>query len=446
MTHKHHSASGYSISLPGINQLIMNTTLPMTSADFISLEERYGAHNYHPLPVVLSRGEGVFVWDVEGKQYFDFLSAYSALNQGHCHPRIIQALKEQAETLTLTSRAFYNDQLGPFEKYITEYFKYDKVLMANSGVEAVETAIKLCRKWAYKVKGLKENTAKIVFVTDNFHGRTLGVISASTDPSSTGGFGPYIPGYVVVEYNNEEAMRQVLQDPDVAGVIVEPIQGEAGVVVPDEGYLQFIQKMCKEKNVLFIADEVQTGIARTGKLLATCGNCTCGGFCERKPELRPDIVILGKALSGGVLPVSAVLADNEIMLTINPGEHGSTFGGNPLACAVAKAALDVIKDERLDQNAQRLGEIFRSRMADLMSRNPLVTKVRGKGLLNAIVIDDSPEGHLAWDICVRMAEKGLLAKPTHGNIIRFAPPLVMTEEQLHQCCDIIEAALNEFRK
>lgn len=424
----------------------MNISQPTTSRDFIALEAEYGAHNYHPLPVVLSRGEGVYVWDVEGKKYFDFLSAYSALNQGHCHPRIVQALKDQADVLTLTSRAFYNDQLGPFEQYITQYFKYDKVLMANSGVEAVETAIKLCRKWAYKVKGLPEGTAKIVFVTDNFHGRTLGVISASTDPSSTGGFGPYMPGYIVVEYNNKEAMADVLGDPNVAGVIVEPIQGEAGVVVPDEGYLQFIQKTCKERSILFIADEVQTGIARTGKLLATCGNCTCKGFCERKPELRPDILILGKALSGGVFPISAVLADNDIMLTIKPGEHGSTFGGNPLACAVAKAALEVVRDERLDENAAKLGELFRTRMEDMKKRNPLVTLVRGKGLLNAIVIDDAEDGHLAWDICVRMAEKGLLAKPTHGNIIRFAPPLVMTEEQLHQCCDIIESAINEFGK
>jgi ornithine--oxo-acid transaminase len=414
------------------------------SGMYIALEDQYGAHNYHPLPVVLTKGEGVFLWDVEGKRYYDFLSAYSAVNQGHCHPRIIKALTDQASQLTLTSRAFYNDKLGPFEKYLTAYFDYDKALIANSGVEAVETAIKLCRKWAYVKKGLIDQSAKIVFVSGNFHGRTMGVISASTDPSSTGGFGPYMPGYIIVPYNDKEALAEVLEDPNVAGILVEPIQGEAGVVVPDADYLPYIQAVCREKNILFIADEVQTGIARTGKLLATCGNCTCEGFCENKPEVKPDILILGKALSGGVLPVSAVLADDEIMLCIKPGEHGSTFGGNPLACAVAMAALEVIKDERLDENAERLGRIFRERMQAVVDKYPVALLVRGKGLLNAVVVDDDEEGHLAWDICLALAEKGLLAKPTHGNIIRFAPPLVITEDQLHECCDIIEQVISTF--
>ncbi len=412
-----------------------------SSQRFIDLEDHYGAHNYHPLPVVLSRGEGVFVWDVEGKRYYDFLSAYSAINQGHCHPRLVKALRDQADLLTLTSRAFYNDQLGPFEKYITAYFNYDKVLMANSGVEAVETAIKLCRRWAYDKKGLTDQAAKIIFVSGNFHGRTLGAISASTDPTSTGGFGPYLPGYIVVPYDDLEAMKEALEDPCIAGIIVEPIQGEAGVVVPSADYLPALQAMCREKNVLLIADEVQTGIGRTGKLLATCGNCTCSGFCENKPEVKPDILILGKALSGGILPVSAVLANDEIMLCIKPGEHGSTFGGNPLACAVAREALEVIRDERLDQNAEFLGSLFRERMQLLIEKYPVVLLVRGKGLLNAIVLNDEEEGHLAWDICLKLAENGLLAKPTHGNIIRFAPPLVMTEDQLHACCDIIEKTI-----
>ncbi|HZV71742.1 MAG TPA: ornithine--oxo-acid transaminase [Saprospiraceae bacterium] len=424
----------------------MTTTTMNQSKVFMDLENDYGAHNYHPLPVVLTRGEGVFVWDVEGKRYYDFLSAYSAVNQGHCHPRIIEALKLQADQLTLTSRAFYNDQLGPFEKYITAYFDYDKVLMANSGVEAVETAIKLCRKWAYVKKGLSSQAAKIVFVSGNFHGRTLGVISASTDPSSTGDFGPYMPGYVIIDYNDKDAVAEALEDPNVAGILIEPIQGEAGVVVPDDDYLPFIQKICKAKNILLIADEVQTGLGRTGKLLATCGNCTCKGFCENKPEVKPDILILGKALAGGVLPVSAVLASDEIMLCIKPGEHGSTYGGNPLACAVAKASLDVLKDERLDENAMQLGKIFRTRMQTIVDKYPVVLLVRGKGLLNAIVVDDDEDGHMAWDMCLQLAAKGLLAKPTHGNIIRFAPPLVMTEDQLHECCDIIEEVIAEFRK
>lgn len=406
----------------------------LSTQALIDMEAQYGAHNYHPIPVVLNRGEGVFVWDVEGKKYYDFLSAYSAVNQGHCHPRIVNALKEQATQLTLTSRAFHNDVLGPYEKFITDYFGYDKVLPMNTGVEGGETAVKLCRKWAYEVKGVPTNQAKIVFVTGNFWGRTLAAISASTDPSSTRGFGPYMPGYELIPYNDIQALEEALEDPNVAGFMVEPIQGEAGVVVPDEGYLRKAAELCRKKNVLFIADEVQTGIARTGKLLA----CDHEGF-------KPDILILGKALSGGVFPVSAVLARDEIMLTIKPGEHGSTFGGNPLACAVAMAALQVVKDENLAENAERLGQIFRQRMQkNLVDKTSLVTLVRGKGLLNAIVIDDEEESETAWNICLKLAENGLLAKPTHGNIIRFAPPLVMTEEQLHECCDIIEKTIIEF--
>lgn len=411
---------------------MLQDTLPKAEA-YMELEDQYGAHNYHPLPVVLSRGEGVFVWDVEGKRYYDFLSAYSAVNQGHCHPRIVNALKRQAERLTLTSRAFYNDKLGPYEKYITEYFGYDRVLPMNTGVEAVETALKLCKKWAYEVKGIPRYQAKIIFASGNFHGRTMGVISASVDPDATEGYGPYMPGYVVVPYNDTEALAEALKDPNVAGFIVEPIQGEAGVYVPDEGYLPEVARLCKEAHVLFIADEVQTGIARTGKLL-----------CCDHYHLRPDILILGKALSGGVLPVSAVLADDEIMLTIKPGQHGSTFGGNPLACAVAMEALAVVKDEKLAENADRLGKLFRQRMQQLVDNSELVSLVRGKGLLNAIVINDSPQGHTAWEICLQLAKNGLLAKPTHGNIIRFAPPLVMTEEQLLECCAIIEKSVQEY--
>lgn len=421
-------------------------TNTLSSQDLIQLEDRYGAHNYHPLPVVLAKGEGVYVWDVEGKKYFDFLSAYSAVNQGHCHPKIIGAMAEQAKTLTLTSRAFYNDMLGKYEKYMSDLFQYDKVLPMNTGVEAVETALKLCRKWAYEKKGIPTNKAKIIFASGNFHGRTMAVISASVDPSSTTGFGPYMPGLEVINYNDLDALKNALQDDNVAGFIVEPIQGEAGVVVPDEGYLSTAKALCSEKNVLFIADEVQTGIARTGKLLATCGNCSCEGFCERKPEIRPDILILGKALSGGVFPVSAVLADDEIMLCIKPGEHGSTFGGNPVACAVGMAALDVVKDEKLAQNAEHLGQVFRDRMQALVDKSELVNLVRGKGLLNAIVINDHEESETAWNICVALRDNGLLAKPTHGNIIRFAPPLVMTEEELHTCCDIIERTILEFKK
>ncbi len=419
-------------------------TMVHSSQELMQMEDKYGAHNYHPLPVVIAKGEGVYVWDPEGKKYYDFLSAYSAVNQGHCHPRIIDALKSQAETLTLTSRAFYNDMLGPYEKYITEYFNYDKVLPINSGVEAVETALKLCRKWAYEKKGVEQYKAKIIFASGNFHGRTLAVISASVDPDSTTGFGPYMPGYEIIPYDDIAALEESLKDPNTAGFIVEPIQGEAGVYVPAEGYLKQAYDLCKKYNALFIADEVQTGIARTGRLLATCGNCTCSSHCEHNPEVRPDILILGKALSGGVFPVSAVLADDDIMLCIKPGEHGSTFGGNPLACAVAMAALDVIKDENLAENARRLGDVFRQRMQKLADKSELVTLVRGKGLLNAIVINDSPESKTAWNICVELKNNGLLAKPTHGNIIRFAPPLVITEDQLHECCDIIEKTIMNF--
>ncbi len=416
----------------------------LSSKDLMQMEDKYGAHNYHPLPVVLSKGDGVYVWDVEGKRYYDFLSAYSAVNQGHCHPKIINALKSQSETLTLTSRAFYNDMLGPYEKFVTEYFKYDKVLPINSGVEAVETALKLCRKWAYEKKGVEPYKAKIIFATGNFHGRTLAVISASVDPDSTTGFGPFMPGYEIVPYNDLNALEEALKDPNAAGFIVEPIQGEAGVYVPDEGYLKGAFDLCKKYNALFIADEVQTGIARTGKLLATCGNCSCEKSCGHQPEVKPDILVLGKALSGGVFPVSAVLANDDIMLCIKPGEHGSTFGGNPLACAVAMAALEVIEEEDLAGNAQRLGKIFRERMQELVDKTELVTLVRGKGLLNAIVINDTEDSKTAWNICMSLRDNGLLAKPTHGNKIRFAPPLVMTEEQLHECCDIISKTIMEF--
>lgn len=405
------------------------------SHDLMQLEDRYGAHNYHPIPVVLSRGSGVFVWDVEGKRYFDFLSAYSAVNQGHCHPRIIEALVKQASQLTLTSRAFYNDLLGKYEQFVTRYFGYDKVLPMNTGVEAVETALKLCRKWAYQVKKIQPYQAKIIFVTGNFHGRTLGVISGSTDPASTAGYGPYMPGYIVIPYNDIDALQEALKDPNVAGFLVEPIQGEAGVDVPADDYLPKAYQLCREHQVLFIADEVQTGIARTGKLLC------CDHF-----NIRPDILILGKALSGGVIPVSAVLADDEIMLTIKPGEHGSTFGGNPLACAVAMEALKVIEDEHLAENAERLGSIFRERMQILLQKTNLLTLVRGRGLLNAIVINDDPESDTAWNICLKLAENGLLAKPTHGNIIRLAPPLVITESQLHECCDIIEKTILSYTR
>lgn len=402
----------------------------MKAQDYINREDKYGAHNYHPLPVVLERGEGPFVWDVEGKRYFDFLSAYSAVNQGHCHPRIVNALKEQASRLTLTSRAFYNSVLGEYEEYVTKYFGYDKVLPMNTGAEADETALKLCRKWAYKVKGIKENNAKIIACEGNFHGRTITIISMSTDPDARNHYGPYTPGFVIIPYNNIEALEKALQDPDVAGFLVEPIQGEAGVYVPDDGYIRKAYELCKAKNVLFIADEVQTGIGRTGKLLA----------CDHE-GVRPDILILGKALSGGVLPVSAVLADDEIMLTIKPGEHGSTFGGNPLACKVAIAALEVIKEERLAENAERLGRIFRDEMRKIKS--DMIELIRGKGLLNAAVIRPT-KGKTAWDVCLAMKEKGVIAKPTHEHIIRFAPPLVITEAQLLEAIGLIREAFKTF--
>ncbi|AHM60651.1 ornithine aminotransferase [Flammeovirgaceae bacterium 311] len=424
------------------------TTEIRTSQEAMELENRYGAHNYHPLPVVLSRGEGVYVWDVEGRRYYDFLSAYSAVNQGHCHPRIIGALKEQAETLTLTSRAFYNDVLGVYEKYLTEYFGFEKVLPMNTGAEAVETAIKICRKWGYERRGVPEAQAKIVVAEGNFHGRTTTIISFSNDEDARKNFGPYTPGFIKVPYNNVEVLKKVLQEEEnVVGFLVEPIQGEAGVFTPDDSYIREVAALCHENGILFIADEIQTGIARTGSLLAVCGNCSCENKCERQPEhyTKPDILILGKALSGGVYPVSAVLADNLIMDVIKPGQHGSTFGGNPLACKVAIAALEVVRDERLMQNARRLGNLFRERMEQLISKTDLIKLVRGKGMLNAIVINDSANSSTAWNICVALKEEGLLAKPTHGNIIRFAPPLVMTEEQLHECCDIIEKIILNFK-
>ncbi|MCS6974444.1 MAG: ornithine--oxo-acid transaminase [Cyclobacteriaceae bacterium] len=401
-----------------------------SSRQAIELENRYGAHNYHPLPVVLTRGEGVFLWDVEGKRYFDFLSAYSAVNQGHCHPRIIHALIEQAKELTLVSRAFYNDKLGLAEKYVCETFGYDKALFMNSGAEANETAIKLARKWGYTKKGIPDNQAVIVAARRNFHGRTTTIISASSDPSARKGFGPFMPGFEIVEYDSIPALEKALANPNVCGLWIEPIQGEAGVYVPSEGYLKAAEHLCRKNNVLLMMDEIQTGIARTGKMLAS-----------DHEGVRPDILILGKALSGGVLPVSVVLADDDVMLVIQPGEHGSTFGGNPLAAAVCIAALEVVKDEKLADNAQRLGIVFRERMNNLIRKTSLISLVRGKGLLNAIVINDTPQGETAWKLCLKFAEHGLLAKPTHGNIIRLAPPLVITEDQLHEGCDIIEKSV-----
>lgn len=406
-----------------------------TSNEAISLEDKYGAHNYHPLPVVLCKGEGVFLWDVEGKRYFDFLSAYSAVNQGHCHPRIINALIHQAKELTLTSRAFYNDKLGVAEKYICEMFGYEKALFMNSGVEANETAIKLARKWGYTKKGIPDNQAVIITAKRNFHGRTTTIISASTDPDSRNGFGPFMPGFEIVDYDNIPALEKALANPNVCGLLIEPIQGEAGVYVPADGYLKAAEQLCRKNNVLLMADEIQTGIARTGKMLAS-----------DHEGVRADLLILGKALSGGALPISCVLADDDIMLVIKPGEHGSTFGGNPLAAVVCMEALQVIKDEKLTENSHRLGIIFRERMQALMNKTDLVTLVRGKGLLNAIVINDSPDSDTAWNLCVAFSKKGLLAKPTHGNIIRLAPPLVITEEQIHECCDIIETCILNFKK
>lgn len=411
----------------------------LSTKEAISLEDRYGAHNYHPLPVVLAKGDGVYVWDPEGNKYFDFLSAYSAVNQGHCHPHIVKALKDQAEKLTLTSRAFYNNVLGQFEKYMCEIFGFEKILPMNTGAEAVETAIKICRKWAYEKKGLHENEAKIIVCNNNFHGRTTTIISFSNDPDASKNFGPYTPGFVKVEYNNLEQLEIALKEETIAGFLVEPIQGEAGVMVPDEDYLKKAAELCKKNNALFIADEIQTGIARTGSLLAVCGNCSCPGACERQPEtyVKPDILILGKALSGGAYPVSAVLTDNRVMDVIKPGQHGSTYGGNPLGTRVAIAAMEVIHDENLAQNARKLGDIFRDEMEKLKTECSLIKLVRGKGLLNAIEINDTPESSTAWDLCMKLKENGLLAKPTHGNIIRFAPPLIMTEEQLDECVAII---------
>ncbi len=424
----------------------MSAINTLSSNELMELENQHGAHNYHPLPVVLAKGEGVYLWDVEGKKYYDFLSAYSAVNQGHCHPRIVNTLKEQAETLTLTSRAFFNDTLGPYERYITDYFGFDKVLPMNTGAEAVETAIKICRKWGYEKKGVEENKGQIIVFDQNFHGRTTTIISFSSDPDAKKNFGPYTHGFIKVTYNDVDALREVFEENDhIVGVLVEPIQGEAGVMVPNASFMQDIAKLCKENNALFIADEIQTGIGRTGSLLAICGDCSCEGHCEKQSTYtRPDLLILGKALSGGAYPVSAVLADNSIMNVITPGTHGSTFGGNPLGSKVAMTALEVIKDEKLTQNARNLGKLFRERMQKLVEKSDLVSLVRGKGLLNAIVINDSPNSTTAWNICVKLKDNGLLAKPTHGNIIRFAPPLVMTEEQLHECCDIIERTILDW--
>lgn len=407
----------------------------MTSQDFIKLENKYGAHNYHPLDVVIDRGKGIWVWDVEGKKYLDFLSAYSAVNQGHCHPKIINALTEQAQKLTLTSRAFYNSVLGEYEKYVTEYFGYDKVLPMNTGVEGDETAFKLARKWAYAVKGIPENKAKIIFCEGNFHGRTMMAVSASNDPECKDGYGPYLPGIELIPFNSITALEKALEDPNVAAFLVEPIQGEAGVVVPEKGYLKKAYDLCKSKNVLFIADEVQTGLCRTGKLLA----------CDYE-NVRPDVLILGKALSGGVMPISAVLTDDDIMLTIKPGQHGSTFGGNPLAGKVAIAALQVLKEEKLAENAEKLGNYFRQEVQKIVEELNIVTLVRGMGLLNAIVIKTTKSGKTAWDVCVEFKENGLLAKPTHGDIIRFAPPLVITKEEIDFAIDTIRNVLLKFEK
>ena len=417
-----------------------------SSQEAIDLENKYGAHNYHPLPVVLNRGEGVYVWDVEGKKYYDFLSAYSAVNQGHCHPRILEAMTTQASKLSLTSRAFHNDILGKYEAYASKYFNFDKLLPMNTGAEAVETALKICRRWAYEKKGIAENDAEIVVCSNNFHGRTTTIISFSNDPVARENFGPFTQGFIKVAYDNLDELEAAFKaNPNIAGFLVEPIQGEAGVYVPEEGYLQKAKALCETYNVLFIADEVQTGIARTGRLLATCGNCSCENKdCSDTPDVKPDILILGKAISGGAYPVSAVLANDPIMNVITPGSHGSTFGGNPIAAAVAMAALDVVKDEKLANNADHLGNIFRAELNKYIAQSGICKLVRGKGLLNAIVINDSEEGDTAWNICLRLRDNGLLAKPTHGNIIRFAPPLVMTEAQLMDCVGIITKTLEEF--
>jgi ornithine--oxo-acid transaminase len=429
-----------------IKRITMSVLEKMSSSEAIALEDKYGAHNYHPLPVVLSRGEGVYVWDVEGKKYYDFLSAYSAVNQGHCHPKIVGAMIEQAQTLTLTSRAFYNDKLGVYEEYVTNYFGFDKVLPMNTGAEAVETALKLCRKWAYEKKGIPENEAQIIVCDGNFHGRTTTIISFSNDENARKNFGPYTAGFIKIPYDDLEALEKAItSSKNIAGFLVEPIQGEAGVYVPAQDYLAKAKALCEANNVLFIADEVQTGIARTGSLLAVCGNCDCENKCEKQTSyVAPDILILGKALSGGAYPVSAVLANDHIMNVIKPGQHGSTFGGNPIAGAVAMAALDVVNDENLSQNARRLGKIFRFELGKFIETSKIATLVRGKGLLNAIVINDTEQSDKAWNICLALRDNGLLAKPTHGNIIRFAPPLVMNEEQLLDCVSIIINTLKQF--
>lgn len=425
----------------------METTEKSLQDYYLDLEAKHGAHDYHPLPVVLAKGSGVFLWDVEGKKYYDFLSAYSAVNQGHCHPSIIEAMKEQAETLTLTSRAFHNNKLGAYMKYITEYFGFEKVLCMNTGAEGVETAIKIARKWGYQKKGVAENNAQIIVCNNNFHGRTSTIISFSTDPNSKGDFGPYATGFIHVPYDDIEALEALLEtNPNVVGFLVEPIQGEAGVYTPAEDFIKRAKALCSEYNVLLITDEIQTGIGRTGSLLAVCGNCDCQHACEQQSEtyVRPDMLILGKAISGGTYPVSAVLSDATVMDVIQPGQHGSTFGGNPLAVSIAKKALEVVLEENLAQNARRLGVIFREEMNRYISTSKIVKLVRGKGLLNAIVINDDPESDTAWNICLKLRDNGLLAKPTHGNIIRFAPPLVMTEEQLRDCISIIIKTLKTF--
>jgi ornithine--oxo-acid transaminase len=417
------------------------------SQQLIAIEHDYGAHDYHPIPAVLERGEGVYLWDVEGKKYFDFLSAYSAVNQGHCHPRIVKALQKQAEVLTLTSRAFHNNKLGKYMEYITRYFNFERMLPSNTGAEAVEAVIKITRKWGYTQKNIPENRAEIIVCSQNFHGRTSTIISFSSDPDSKNHFGPHASGFISIPYNDIEALEAILEThPNIAGFLVEPIQGEAGVYTPDEDFLSKAQSLCSEYNVLLIADEIQTGIGRTGSLLASCGNCSCERHCERQEQTytRPDILILGKAISGGTYPVSAVLCDSHIMDVIQPGQHGSTFGGNPMACTVAMEALEVIRDEKLTQNARRLGKRFRAALQTYIDSSSIVTKVRGKGLLNAIVINDSEESKTAWNICMKLKENGLLAKPTHGNIIRFAPPLVMTDDQLEECINIILSTLKTF--
>ncbi len=423
------------------------STTQMTSKEAIELEDKYGAHNYHPLPVVLHRGEGVYVWDIERKQYFDFLSAYSAVNQGHCHPRIVRAMTDQAQQLTLTSRAFYNSRLGEFEQYITDYFKFDKFLPMNSGAEAVETAVKIARKYGYEKNGIPEDQAIIVVAKDNFHGRTTTIVSFSNDEDARKSFGPYTPGFEAIDYNDSKALEAAVSKPNVAAFLVEPIQGEAGVNTPSDDYIRNAKAVCDKYNVLFIADEIQTGIARTGALLAVCGKCSCQGHCERQEATytRPSMLILGKALSGGAYPISGVLADDDIMNVIKPGQHGSTFGGNPIAAAVGTAALEVVKHEKLAQNARKLGDLFRSEMSKLAEESDLVTLVRGRGLLNAVIINDSQESETAWSICLQLKDAGLLAKPTHGNIIRFAPPLVITEKQMMQCVGIIRDTILNYK-